>query len=50
MPYLCPADHFAVSFKLGAMEDLDAGDGLHGLAVDGADDSDEPKDENTVCE
>lgn len=30
------------------MEDLDAGDGLHGLAVDGADDSDEPKDENTA--
>lgn len=48
MSYLCPADHFAVSFKLGAMEDLDAGDGLHGLAVDGADDSDGPKDENSV--
>lgn len=50
MSYLCPADHFAVSFKLGAMEDLDAGDGLHGLAINGADDSDEVKDEKTVCE
>lgn len=31
------------------MEDLDAGDGLHGLAVNGADDSDESKDEKKQC-
>lgn len=39
MSYLGPADHLAVSLELGAMEDFDAGDGLHGLAVDGADDT-----------
>lgn len=35
--YLCPADDFAVGFELWAMEDLDAGDGLHRLAINGTD-------------
>ncbi len=35
--YLCPADDFAIGFELGAMEDLDAGDRLHGLPIDGTD-------------
>lgn len=37
VPYLCPADDFAVGFELGAAEDLDAGDGLHRLAIDWTD-------------
>lgn len=43
MAHLRPADHFAIGLELWAVEDLDAGDGLHGLAVNGADDSGEPK-------
>lgn len=39
--YLGPADDFAICFKLGAVEDLDAGDGLHGLPVDWADDAEQ---------
>lgn len=37
--YLCPADDFAVGFELRAVEDLDAGDGLHGLSINRADHS-----------
>lgn len=36
---LCPADDFSVGFELGAMEDLDADDGLHRLPIDGTDDA-----------
>lgn len=39
--YLRPADDFAVGFELRAVEDLDAGDGLHGLPVDGTDDAEQ---------
>lgn len=39
VPYLCPADYFPVGFELRAVEDLDAGDGLHGLPVDRTDDT-----------
>lgn len=35
--YLCPADDFAVGFELRSVEDLDAGDGLHRLPIDGTD-------------
>ena len=37
--HLCPADDLAVGLELRAMEDLDAGDGLHRLPIDWADDS-----------
>lgn len=39
VPYLRPADHLAVSFELWAMEDFDAGDGLHGLPINRTDDT-----------
>lgn len=42
MLYLCPADDFAVGFELRAVEDLDAGDRLHGLPIDGTDDAEKP--------
>lgn len=41
MLYLRPADDFAVGFELRAVEDLDAGDGLHRLPVDGTDDAEQ---------
>lgn len=37
--YLRPADDFAVGFELRAVEDLDAGDGLHRLPIDRTDDT-----------
>jgi len=35
--YLGPADHLAVGLDFGAVEDLDACDGLHGPTIDGTD-------------
>lgn len=37
--YLCPTDDFPIGFILRAMEDLNAGDWLHGFPINGADHS-----------
>lgn len=48
--YLCPADDLAIGFEFGAMEDFDTGDGLHGLPINGTDDTEKPKqNKKTVC-
>ncbi len=35
--YLCPTDDFPIGCILRAMEDLNAGDWLHGFSINGAD-------------
>lgn len=46
--YLRPADDFAVGLELGAVEDLDTGDGLHRLPIDRTDHTESFKHNTTV--
>ncbi len=41
--YLCPTDDFPIGCILRAMEDLNAGDWLHGFSINGADHTENKK-------